>query len=501
MTKISFAVPQNPATKTLILTVEKDGKFGLFGAALDKKMAGGLRRAVKESSFTGGFLHNLEIVAPAKTKFARIFLLGLGDVKNLDVLKGEALGGAVTGLAASAKVDTVSVMLDDHKAMKVTDGSLAVAVATGLSLKAYRFDKYRTKTGDKTPSLKSATIHAAAEAKAKKLWPAAAAVIEAVKMSRDLVSEPANVIYPVTLAEHCKSLKSFGLHVEVLDEKQMKKLGMNTLLGVAQGSANPPRLVMMEWRGNPGAKDKSPLALVGKGVTFDSGGISIKPAGGMEEMKWDMGGSAAVIGAMQALAARKAKVNVVGVVALVENMPSGTAQRPGDVVTSMSGQTVEVINTDAEGRLILADAVWHTVEKYKPHTLIDLATLTGAIIVALGDEYAGLFANDDALADKLLKSSATVDEKIWRMPLCDQYDKDINSDIADMKNVGAAGKAGSAAGAVFIQRFVKKGVAWAHLDIAGVAWMKRDKPTVPKGATAFGVRLLNQFVADHFEAK
>jgi leucyl aminopeptidase len=274
---------------------------------------------------------------------------------------------------------------------------------------------------------------------------------------------------------------------------------MGALLGVAQGSENPPRLVTMSWLGDPKAKDKKPVVFVGKGVTFDSGGLSLKPPGGMEEMKWDMAGAGAVIGAMKALAGRKAKANVVGVVGLVENMPSGNAQRPGDIVTTMSGQTVEVLNTDAEGRLVLADALWYAEQKFHPRCIIDLATLTGAIITALGHEYAGLFSNDDKLSEQLTTAGKTVGEGLWRFPLGDAYDKDIDCAIADMRNIGTKGEAGSITAAQFLQRYIKKGTPWAHLDIAGMAWQHRDKPLAPKGATAFGVRLLNQFVAENFE--
>jgi leucyl aminopeptidase len=306
------------------------------------------------------------------------------------------------------------------------------------------------------------------------------------------------VIYPETLAQQAKSLTKLGVKVQVLDEKQMAKLGMGALLGVAQGSARKPRLVIMRWDGAQTVKNKAPIAFVGKGVTFDTGGISIKPAGGMEDMKWDMGGSGVVMGLMKALAGRKAKANVIGVVGLVENMPSSTAQRPGDVVKTMSGQTVEVINTDAEGRLVLADAMWYCQERYKPHTMIDLATLTGAIIVSLGNENAGLFANDDEICERLTSAGMSVAEPVWRMPLGDAYDKLINSDIADMKNIGGRW-GGSITAAQFLQRFVKEGVKWAHLDIAGVTWSNKDAPTVPKGGTAFGVRLLDRLVAEHYE--
>jgi leucyl aminopeptidase len=274
---------------------------------------------------------------------------------------------------------------------------------------------------------------------------------------------------------------------------------MNMLLGVAQGSRRPARLIVMQWKGNPRAKNKAPLAFLGKGVTFDTGGISIKPAGGMEDMKWDMGGAGVVVGLMKALAGRKARVNVVGIAGCVENMPDGNAQRPGDIVKSMSGQTVEVINTDAEGRLVLGDALWYCQDRFKPQFMINLATLTGAIIVALGHEHAGVFANNDQLADRLVASGKAVEEKLWRMPLGDAYDRALDTDAADMKNIGGR-DAGSITAAQFLQRFVN-GVPWAHLDIAGTTWSKKDTQIVPKGATAFGVRLLERFVADHYEGK
>jgi leucyl aminopeptidase len=321
-----------------------------------------------------------------------------------------------------------------------------------------------------------------------------------VFLTRDLVSEPANVIYPETLAAEAGRLAELGVDVEILDEHKMRKLGMNALLAVGQGSARPPRVVVMQWNGanDSGGPRSQPLAFVGKGVTFDTGGISIKPAAGMGDMKWDMAGSAVVIGLMRLLAARNAPVNAVGVVGLVENMPSGTAQRPGDIVTSMSGQTIEVLNTDAEGRLVLADALWYCQDRFKPRLIVDLATLTGAVIVALGHHRAGMFSNNDELAERLVQAGKAVGEQVWRLPLDESYDRDIDSDAADVKNIGGGRAAGSIIGAQFLQRFVNE-APWAHLDIAGTAWSTKDAPTVPKGATAFGVRLLDQFVSQHYE--
>ncbi len=382
----------------------------------------------------------------------------------------------------------------------------AANLAFGARLRAYRSDRYLTQRDDDAkPTLGGIKILADRPGEARSLFAPLDRVADGVLLTRDLLSEPANVLTPEALAEAARKLEDLGVKVKTLDEKEMRRLGMGALLGVAQGSAHPPRLVTMEWtggaegkgkKGRPG-KGEGPVAFVGKGVTFDSGGISIKPAAGMEDMKWDMGGAGVVIGLIAALAGRKAKVHAVGVVGLVENMPSATAQRPGDVVTSMSGRTIEVINTDAEGRLVLADALHYCQETFKPRAVIDLATLTGAIIISLGDHTAGLFANDDKLAKALTQAGDRVGEPVWRLPMGDDYDKQIKSDIADMKNVGGRA-AGSITAAQFLKRFVGD-LPWAHLDIAGVTWAKADKPTVPKGGTAFGVRLLDRLVADAFE--
>jgi leucyl aminopeptidase len=373
-------------------------------------------------------------------------------------------------------------------------------VAYGARLRNYRFDKYRTKEKpEDKPTLESLTVVGGRARAAQAAFAPLDRVAEGVFFTRDLVSEPANVIYPESLAEHARSLSTYGVDVEVLNEARMRKLGMNALLAVGQGSDRESQLVVMRWDGAPKrGPSRKPIAFVGKGVTFDTGGISIKPAGGMEDMKWDMGGAGVVIGLMKALARRSAKIDAVGVIGLVENMPSGKAQRPGDVVTSMSGQTIEVINTDAEGRLVLADALWYCQSTFKPEVMIDLATLTGAIIVSLGTYQAGLFASDDKLAEALVAAGTAVDEPVWRMPLGERYDKDINSDIADVKNVGKNREAGSIAAAQFLKRFVGD-TRWAHLDIAGVTWSKADTDVVPKGGTGFGVRLLDRFVADSCE--
>ena len=373
-----------------------------------------------------------------------------------------------------------------------------MSLAEGAKLGRYRFDKYFTRQKiDEKPTLKELTVQVAGAATARKGFKPRDAVADGVYLTRDVVSEPPNVIYPATLAETCRTLEDLGVEVTILNEKKMTKLGMGALLGVGQGSARESFLVTMRWNG--GRKNEAPVAFVGKGVTFDTGGISLKPGPGMEEMKWDMGGSGTVIGLVKALAGRKARVNAVGVVGLVENMPDGNAQRPGDVVTSMSGQTIEIHNTDAEGRLVLADALWYTQEEFKPQAVIDLATLTGAMIVALGHEYAGVFSNDDALADQLVEAGKATGEGVWRLPLGDAYDKLLTSDCADMKNIGGRA-AGSITAAQFLKRFVKD-APWAHLDIAGMAWSSKDKPTAPKGATGYGVRLLDRFMADGYEGR
>jgi leucyl aminopeptidase len=465
-------------------------------------MAGGLKKAATSSRFTGKSEQILSIPAPAKMRYSRIVLLGVGEAAKADEISLQRAGGSAYMAAVSGKEDKASLVLEAPKGLKFPESEALANIVLGFALRSYRFDKYRTNLkAEHKPSLKSLALVGEPSA-IRKAWNAKAKIVEGVFAARDLISEPANIIYPETMAVEALKLKELGVEVKVLNEKDMAKLGMGALLGVALGSQKPPRLVTMVWHGNPSAKDKRPVAFVGKGVTFDTGGISLKPGAGMWDMKYDMSGAAAVLGAMKSLALRKAKANIVGVIGLVENMPDGAAQRPGDIVTSMSGQTIEVLNTDAEGRLVLADAIWYAEEKFNPSTVIDLATLTGAIKIALGTEYAGLFANNDSLAERLSKAGEAVDESLWRLPLNKAFDKAIDSGVADMKNIadGSTG-AGSATAAHFIERFIKKGVAWAHLDIASKAWAYRDMSVVPKGAVGFGVRLLDRFVADYIEAR
>jgi len=451
-----------------------------------------LAAAVAASRFTGAKGQTLDLIAPAGLEVGRLVLVGAGKRDAFDALAAEHAAANAYGALKATGFEVLRLEMPE------LDARTAVHAGLGLRLAAYRFDKYRTKEpAEKKPSILYAQIVASDPDAALAAFPPLAAVADAVSFTRDLVSEPANVLYPVEFARRVKELERLGLEIEVLGEPEMTKLGMGSLLGVGQGSVRESQLVVIRWNG---AADKSapPLAFVGKGVCFDSGGISIKPAEGMEDMKWDMGGAGAVAGLMHVLAARKAKVNVVGVLGLVENMPDANAQRPGDVVTSMSGQTIEVINTDAEGRLVLADAIWYCQDRFKPKLIVDLATLTGAIITALGNDFAGLFSNNDELAANLLDASAKEGELLWRMPLPEAYNKQIDSVIADVKNTG--GRAGgSITAALFIQKFVN-GLPWAHLDIASTAWKKPSSiPTVPDGATGFGVRLLNRMVQEKYE--
>jgi leucyl aminopeptidase len=487
--KIAFAAPSQPKAGTVIVTVGEDRKLSPTAAALDKASGGALQRAMASSRFTGRSDETLMVLAPTNLSVSRIILLGSGKPETGERTAWQNRGGQMVALLNSLGETSATLALDPGAAKDGATVPAAADVAYGARLRSYRFDKYRTKEKpEQKPTIKSLTITSDDWAAAKRAFASLDKIADGIFFTRDLVSEPANIIYPETLAEQARSLSKLGVEVEILDEKQMKRLGMGALLGVGQGSVRPPRLVVMQWKGNPRAKDKAPVAFIGKGVTFDTGGISIKPAAGMEDMKWDMGG-AGVIGLMKALAGRKAKVNAVGVAGLVENMPSGSAQRPGDIVTSMSGQTIEVLNTDAEGRLVLADAIWYTQDRFKPQLMVDLATLTGAIMIALGTEHAGLFSNNDALADKLTAAGKAVGEKLWRFPMSEAY---------DVKNISGGRDAGSITAAQFIQRFVN-GVPWAHLDIAGTTWSKKDTAITPKGSTAFGLRLLERFVADNYE--
>ena len=497
--KISFVKSELPSAGTIVVGVLEEHRLTPTAQQVDKLTKGAIGRALGVGRFKGRPDEQLAILAPPGIDASRILLTGLGKADALDPLTLQAVGGRVATALNAAGEQTATVAVDEIAGARLGTGEMAAHMALGARLRSYRFDKYRTREKpEQKPTLKRLTFALDDPASAKKASDPLERIAEGVVLTRDLVSEPANVNYPESLADRAKKLADLGVEVEVLGEKQMKKLGMGALLGVGQGSAHESQLVIMQCRGASDAKQR-PIAFVGKGVTFDTGGISIKPAQGMEDMKWDMAGAGTVIGLMHALASRKAKVNALGIAGLVENMPSGTAQRPGDIVTSLSGQTIEVINTDAEGRLVLADALWYCQEQFKPQAIVDLATLTGAVIIALGHVHGGLFSNNDTLAERLAAAGKATGELLWRMPLAEAYDKLINTDAADMKNIGGR-TGGSITAAQFIQRFIKD-TPWAHLDIAGMAWSDKDAPTVPKGATAFGVRLLERLVADHYEER
>ncbi len=487
------------SAKGVFAAITVDDTLKLAGKAAEfNKASGGLvQAAIDASRFKGKVGESLNVPLPAGHGVSGLILLGAGDAKKLTTLTCEHIGGAAVATANRMGATELEFYADGLFFKKAGKGEAAAYVALGANLRAYRFDKYRTtEKADDKPTVQKFTVVTSDVKSASSAYLPLAALLEGTLITRNAVSEPANIIYPESLADICRSLAKDGVKVTVMGEKEMEKLGMGALLGVGQGSRRESQCVIMQWNG--GKKGDKPIAFVGKGVCFDTGGISIKPAGGMEEMKWDMGGAGTVIGLMKTLAGRKAKVNVIGAVGLVENMPDGNAQRPGDVVTSMSGQTIEVINTDAEGRLVLADVLYYTNTKFKPKFIVDLATLTGAIIIALGSSRAGLFSNDDKLSQQLFDVGQDVGEEVWRLPLGDVYDKQINSDIADMRNVGEGREAGSITAAQFLQRFIGD-TPWAHLDIAGVAWSKRDTHTIPKGATAFGVKLLNALVEKHYE--
>ncbi len=490
--KIEFVAVAG-AAEILAVMVHEDRTLAGSGANLDQATGGALAKALSKSRVTGKAGQTLTVAAPSGVDADAILLVGAGAADKQDDLAIEAFGANAYSAAKLSGAGTLTI----DAAHLAPDQAARVAFAVKLA--SYRFDKYRTaEKADKTPSIKTVRVVTADVRAADAAHEALSAVADGVLFARDLVSEPANVLYPAEFARRVKELERLGLEVEILGETEMEKLGLRTLLAVGQGSRRESQLAVIQWKG--GAAGEQPIAFVGKGVCFDTGGISIKPAEGMEDMKWDMGGAAAVAGTMMALAGRKAKVNAVGVLGLVENMPDGNAQRPGDVVVSMSGQTIEVINTDAEGRLVLADALWYTQGRFKPKFMIDLATLTGAMIVSLGLDYAGIFSNSDEVSDNILAASKAVGENFWRMPIPDIYNQHIESKIADLKNMGNGRAGGSITAALFLQKFTN-GVPWAHLDIAPTAWTnKSPSPTVPEGGVGFAVRTLDRMVADKYEA-
>ena len=483
--KIVFAALPT-TTDALVLPVAKGALDAAIGARVGKAALAAAAAAAKFEGEAGGIA---EAFVGDGASVQRTLLVGVGDNSDAD---WEKAGGAVTTrLLINAKNAAVDLSGASPSA------AAAARFAGAIAQRGWRIDTYRTKLSDKQkPQLADVTIAGAPEG-TDAAWLDQDAVTGGLDLTRTLVAEPPNIVYPASFVDRVMaSVEGLGLEITVLEPKEMEKLGMGALLGVAQGSVREGRLLALKWSGK--GKGDPDLALVGKGVTFDTGGISLKPGAGMEDMKWDMGGAGAVVGAMKALATRKAKANVIGVCGLVENMPDGNAIRPGDILTSMSGQTIEVLNTDAEGRLVLCDCVTWVQQTHHPKTIVDLATLTGAMIIALGNDHGGLFANDDTLADELLAAGKASGDLLWRFPMSDSYNKLIDSPIADMKNVGPRG-AGSITAAQFIGRFIDPGVKWAHLDIAGMVWADKPGATYDKGATGYGVRLLDRFVADNFE--
>jgi leucyl aminopeptidase len=489
--KIRFADSRPTGDYALVLPVAGKDRSNLaslgagqpaVAAALDRQRFDGEASSVSEQFIDdNGTVRRVLVVGTGA---------GTSPRETAEKLGGTAAARLLTSGEKSAVIDVSGLKLD-------ADTAARVGLAAGL--RSWRHDRYRTKLKDnQKPTLKEATVVGGPANSGKRYEQRWAPVYEGVSLTRELVTEPANIIYPESFVERVRaSLDGCGIEIDVLDRAAMDKLGMGALLGVAQGSIREARMMVLKWTG--AAKGGQPTAFVGKGVTFDTGGISIKPAAGMEAMKWDMGGAGAVVGSLKALALREARANIVGICGLVENMPSGSAQRPGDVVTTMSGQTVEVINTDAEGRLVLADALTYVQRNFKPATIIDLATLTGAILVSLGYEWAGLFSNNEELAQQLIQVGEDCGDKLWRMPLAEPFDRLIDSPIADMKNVGPR-EGGSITAAQFVQRFIENGVKWAHIDMAGKAWSDKPGTTFDKGATGFGVRLLDEYVSDVLEA-
>ncbi len=477
-----------PARDTLVVFVAGDLKPAAAAAALLGPAAGLIGRTAPVAGFKGKPRSALEILSPAGLAVDRLLVVGTeADDSNF-----VNLGGFVMGRVRNGGTATVILDLPGREPLS---GRAAADFALGMELRAYRFDRYKTKKEDPDqdqPALVTIAVPATDETRA--FAAAADAVANGVHLARTLVNEPPNVLFPDEFARRASELGALGVEIEVFDLEAAEKLGMRALVAVGRGSAHEPRVVIMRWAGGGDAK---PVAFVGKGVTFDTGGISIKPAAGMEDMKGDMAGAGCVVGLMHALAARKAKVNAIGAIGLVENMPDGKAQRPGDIVTSMSGQTIEIINTDAEGRLVLADLLWYVQDRFKPEVMIDLATLTGAILVSFAHEYAGLFSNNDALSERLTKAGVETGEKVWRLPLGPAYDKLIDSKFADLKNTGGR-HGGSITAAQFLQRFVND-TPWAHLDIAGTGMGSPADEINQSWGSGWGVRLLDRLVADAYE--
>ncbi|MDG7056262.1 MAG: leucyl aminopeptidase [Wolbachia endosymbiont of Meromenopon meropis] len=473
--------------ETLVIGLFENDEFANDDNALQHWQVVDLLK--KFSDFSGGFG---EFFSISTLEEKNVIVAGLGKRDEWDERRELNIGGKIYSELNRLKIKRAAIKIECN----------AANVAYGAFLRSFRFDKYKTKKDVKFTEVKKIVVLAKDEQfiNAKKLFERLKQEGEGIFLARALTTEPPNILYPAFYADYIKTeLAKFDLEIEVLGKKQMEEKKMGALLGVAQGSSKEPKLVVIKWDGSP-FKRRKPVVFVGKGVTFDTGGLSLKSSRGMELMKYDMAGSATIVGLMRVLAERKAKVNAIGVVALVENAVDGNGQRPSDIVTSMSGQTIEVLNTDAEGRLILADALWYAQDRFLPEFMIDLATLTGAIVVALGNnEYAGLFSNDDELSSRLINAGNEVNEKLWRFPMNETYNKMIDSSIADVQNISSADFGGdSIIAAQFLQRFVNR-TCWAHLDIASVAWHEKGTDISPKGAVGFGIRLLNKLIEKYYE--
>ncbi len=486
---------------TLVFPVYEGPEPGLAASRFSESRGGFLPSVLSRNpSFKGKIGQSFILPLTEEEGPARLILLGLGEKAKLDPHVCEKAGGALAQALKSCGAVCAAFQADDETKDE-NPLICGVHVALGVKLRHYSFDKYKSRNEeDEPPKLENLDVIVNHVDDAQAMFNRLNAAVDGTLFARDLISEPANHLQPVAYAERLREkLEPLGVEVSVFDENALAHYNMGAFLAVGQGSAAPPRMVVMEWKGTEDASDAPPLALVGKGITFDTGGISIKPAAEMDLMKMDMGGSAAVAGAMMALALRGSKAHVVGVVGLAENMLSSNAYRPSDVVTSMSGKTIEVLNTDAEGRLVLGDCLTYAQKHHNPETIIDLATLTGAMMIALGFEYAGAFVNHDELWQKLETASKTSGEKLWRMPLDEVWRKEMESKVADLKNLGTSGRyAGACTAAGFLEHFIEDGVRWAHIDIAGTAWIKADKPLTPKGGSGFGVRVLDRFIEENY---
>jgi leucyl aminopeptidase len=500
---IEFKKKPEINSDTLVVGVYSDKRLSPSAEKIDKELNGLINSHIKAHNiFKGKHGQILSIPTSEINGLFRVILIGLGDSKKLNHTLSENLGGKIYSALKNNGVREATIFIDDDQNREnIPSDKMAAHIALGIRLRSYKFHQYKSKPEENLPEIERIEMITSNHNGAKDLFFSLDAEAHGVFLARDLMNEPPNILYPEHYAELLKEdLSPLGIEVEVIDMKKMQKLGFTSHLAVGQGSIRPPCVVVMHWKGSSEEQDQ-PLGFVGKGITFDTGGISIKPSASMEEMKMDMGGSAAVCGLMKTLALRKAKINVIGIVALAENMPSHNAYRPGDIITSMSGKTIEVINTDAEGRLVLIDSLTYIQKNYNPKLVIDLATLTGAIMVALGFEYGGAFVNNEKLWSELENASKLSGEKLWRMPLDDAYRKEMEGNLSDLQNLGSVGRWGGACTAAgFIEHFIENDLPWAHLDIAGMMNWKKDKPTSPKGPPGYGVRLLNTLIALHYES-